>query len=179
MASETILVVEDDPTIRTLILETLRMEGYTVLAAGHPEEACQVCERHQEPIHLVIADVMLPQMHGPALVRRLRYLRPKMKVLFLSGYPFADLVHQEVLESDAAFLRKPFRLEVLRRRVRETLDAPQTPARIIYPRSDTAVDAAKVYLLLKSRSTLRKAYQALLRIWKRRNGKKNKESSSE
>ncbi|HEX8393265.1 MAG TPA: PAS domain S-box protein [Longimicrobium sp.] len=86
----TVLLVEDDPSVRGIALEVLRAEGYRVLAAANGVEALALASGHAEPIHLLVSDVMMPGMGGPELARRLRLLRPELRVGFLSGYPEED-----------------------------------------------------------------------------------------
>lgn len=122
--SETILLAEDENTVRRFTRQVLEMNGYTVLEACHGVEALEVCERHKGPIHLMVTDVVMPKMSGRELAERLARLRPEMKVLYLSGYTTNAIVHHGVLDSDAAFLQKPFTPGALALKVREVLDAP-------------------------------------------------------
>jgi two-component system cell cycle sensor histidine kinase/response regulator CckA len=121
--SETILVVEDDQGVRTLAREVLEMDGYTVLEARHGGEALLICEQHGGPIHLMVTDVVMPQMSGRELAERLEPLHPEMKVLYMSGYTDRAIVRHCVLEPGMAFLQKPFRPGALARQVRQVLDA--------------------------------------------------------
>ena len=123
--TETILLVEDEETVRELSEEILRDEGYKVLVAANGVEAVKVCETHVGPIDLVITDVVMPKMGGPELARQLDVLRPSAKMLFLSGYTNASIAHNNVLKGDAGFLQKPFTAETFRCRVREILDATE------------------------------------------------------
>jgi len=122
--SETILLVEDEESVRTVVSKILQNKGYTVLEAHHGNEALQVCERHRGPIHLVVTDVVMPQMSGRELAKRLKRLYPEIRVLFMSGYPDRAIVHHGVLEAGTAFLQKPFALNALEYKVRELLDTP-------------------------------------------------------
>lgn len=121
--TETVLVVEDKDTVRFLICETLSAYGYKVLEARGGSEALTICERYNEPIHLVLTDVVMPQMSGPELVGHLRPLRPDMRTLYTSGYAEKAVFHQGVPNSNALFLQKPFKPIEMVRKVRAALDA--------------------------------------------------------
>jgi two-component system cell cycle sensor histidine kinase/response regulator CckA len=120
--TETILLVEDEEQVRAIVLSILRRQGYRVLAAQHAGEALLLCERHPEAIDLMVTDVVMPQMSGPELARRLSQTRPDMKVLCMSGYTDDSIVRHGVLESGVAFLQKPVTPALLSRKVREVLD---------------------------------------------------------
>ncbi|MEW6659192.1 MAG: PAS domain S-box protein [Thermodesulfobacteriota bacterium] len=121
---ETILVVEDDTALRDLISTALRKYGFTVLEAAHGGEALLICEREEGPIHLLVTDVVMPQISGSALAERLSSLHPEMKVLYMSGYTENAIVHHGVLDANVNFIAKPFRLVGLLQKVREVLDSP-------------------------------------------------------
>lgn len=106
---ETILLVEDEDVLRTLLAKFLRLHGYTVLEAHQGGEALLICEQHQGPIHLMVTDVVMPQMSGRVLADRLTPLRPEMKVLYMSGYTEDEVVQRGVAEQSVAFLQKPFK----------------------------------------------------------------------
>jgi len=122
--SETIILVEDEASLRELIRECLEATGYAVLEARHGVEALEICERHEGPIHLLVTDVVMPQMSGRELGERVRALRPDIQVLYMSGYTDDAVVLHGVLAEDMAFLQKPFTAEALARKVRELLDQP-------------------------------------------------------
>ncbi|TAJ25897.1 MAG: PAS domain S-box protein [Nitrospirae bacterium] len=123
--AETILLVEDEGTIRTLAGKVLRSYGYDVLEAREADEALQISRQHGAPIHLLLTDVVMPGVSGRELVERLAPVRPEMKVLYMSGYTDDVIVHHGVSGAGTAFLQKPFTPDALVRRVREVLDAPQ------------------------------------------------------
>jgi two-component system, cell cycle sensor histidine kinase and response regulator CckA len=128
--SETVLLVEDEDEVRAAVSESLQMRGYTVLKARHSKEAVMICRRHEGPIHLLLTDVVMPQMTGPELTQRVSLLRPEMKVLYVSGYTSEALNRRNMLEPGTAFLQKPFTPDALARQVRAVLDAsprPRTP----------------------------------------------------
>jgi CheY-like chemotaxis protein len=120
--SETVLVVEDDAEVRKLISEVLRIRGYRVLESTNGPEAIRLVQSDGTQVQLVVADVILPEMSGPEVVRHLLALKPGVPALFISGYTDEAVLRHGMLESDAAFLSKPFLPEALARKVRETLD---------------------------------------------------------
>jgi len=118
---ETVLLVEDEDAVRALAREVLRRHGYVVLEARHGVDALRMAERHPDDIHLMITDLVMPHMGGRNLVERLAAVRPKMKVLFMSGYTDHALMHRD-LTPGTAFLQKPFTPEAFVRKVRSVLD---------------------------------------------------------
>jgi CheY-like chemotaxis protein len=121
--SETILLVEDEEQVRDVSRGVLRRYGYTVLVARNAGEALLLCEGHGGPIHLLLTDVVMPQMSGPELARRLVPARPEMKVLYMSGYTDDAAVRHGVIETSFAYLQKPITVEALTRKVRDVLDS--------------------------------------------------------
>jgi signal transduction histidine kinase/CheY-like chemotaxis protein len=121
-AIETILVVEDDEQVRTVICRTLERAGYTVLSAADPPTAMSVARQYQGSLHLLLTDVVLPGITGPVLARELSALSPTTKIMFMSGYTDNAIVHQGLLERDVAFLQKPFTPQALAAKIREVLD---------------------------------------------------------
>jgi PAS domain S-box-containing protein len=126
--SETILLVEDEEGVRDLARRILELKGYKVITASNPTEAAQVCERYEGPIHLLLTDVVMPTMSGPQLAEHVAFLRPGLKVLYISGYTDNAIVPHGILEEGVQFLQKPFTQDSLTRKVREVLDAPQPTA---------------------------------------------------
>lgn len=124
--TETVLVVEDEETVRKLTCQALRRYGYEVFEAASGGEALLVFERRQRPIPLLITDVVMPGMSGPQLVARLKPLHPEMRVLYMSGYTDTAVVGHE-FAVETPFLQKPFTPSDLGRKVREVLDAPPAP----------------------------------------------------
>ncbi|HWO09519.1 MAG TPA: response regulator, partial [Polyangiaceae bacterium] len=120
--SETILLVEDQDEVRVVARDILRRYGYDVLEAGHAGEALLLCERHRRTIHLLLTDVVMPQMNGRELAERVLRLRPELRVLYMSGYTEHAIVHDTILDSGVEYLQKPIVPETLARRVREVLD---------------------------------------------------------
>ena len=124
--SETILLVEDEGDVRELAREILEMGGYTVLEAGRGDEALRLCLDAAKPIDLLLTDVVMPQMSGPELARRILELRPGTKVVYMSGYTDDALGHHGVLDPDIVLLPKPFTPESLMQHLRLALDgSPQ------------------------------------------------------
>ncbi|NTW48312.1 MAG: PAS domain S-box protein [Chlorobiales bacterium] len=121
---ETVLLVEDEQLLCTTCCLLLEALGYTVLAAESPEEALDVVSRHSGDIHLLLTDVIMPNMDGKQLAERLCEARPNLKVLFMSGYTASALTHDGVLEEGVHFIGKPFSRDTLAREVRKILDTP-------------------------------------------------------
>ncbi len=122
--SETILLVEDEASVRELTRRVLLNEGYIVLTASHGDEAIRVAEQHQGSIDLLVTDVVMPGgMSGRQLVERLTSLRREMKVLYMSGYTDDDIVRHGVLDAGIAFLQKPFTPNSLIHKIRAVLKA--------------------------------------------------------
>ncbi len=120
--SETILLVEDEDQVREVAQGILRRAGYRVLSARNAGEALLSCEQHAGPIQLLLTDVAMPQMSGPALAKRLAGLRPEMKSLFMSGYTDDAAVRHGVIVAEVAYLQKPLTIDTLTRKVRSVLD---------------------------------------------------------
>jgi PAS domain S-box-containing protein len=121
--SETVLLVEDEPEVRGLARDILHQQGYTVLEAADGDEALELGRDHAGPIHLLVTDVVMPQMGGRELAARLQAGRHEIKVLYVSGYTDDAILHQGVSETGTAFLPKPFTASALAHKVREVLDA--------------------------------------------------------
>ncbi|MBN2371047.1 MAG: PAS domain S-box protein [Vicinamibacteria bacterium] len=119
---ETILVVEDNRTVRELTSRVLREHGYAVLEAGGPEECLLLTGEHKSVIHLLVADVILPGMNGKDLYLKLRGTRPGLKVLYMSGYTNDVINNHGVLDEGTRFIQKPYSVQGLVRKVREALD---------------------------------------------------------
>jgi len=115
--------VEDEEIVRELAGEALSMLGYQTLSAANPNEAIDICNAHEGTIHLLLTDVVLPQMDGKTLYDRVSSARTNLKVLYVSGYTENFIVHHGVLDKDVHFMQKPFNLDSLARKVREILDA--------------------------------------------------------
>lgn len=110
--SNTVLVVEDEPSVRALVQDVLAHAGYTVVDAGDPWEALGVAESY--PIRLLVTDVVMPEMSGCELARRIESIRPETKVLFMSASAF-----DEVLDLGAPFIAKPFAVDRMVERVND------------------------------------------------------------
>jgi CheY-like chemotaxis protein len=122
LGTETVLLVEDDAAVRTLVARVLGKGGYNVLTAASPREAAAISEGHPGTLDLLITDLVMPEMDGAELARELRADRPDMKVLFISGYTKDAMVQRGVLDEGVRLLTKPFGLEALAQAVRQILD---------------------------------------------------------
>jgi len=121
--NETVLLVEDELPVRNLVAHVLRDQGYRVLVATNGEEALSTAQEYgADRIHLLLTDVVMPQMGGKELADQLKTLKPNIKVLFISGYTDNAIVHHGVLNPGTNFLQKPFSPDALVRKVREVLD---------------------------------------------------------
>jgi len=121
--TETVLVVEDAASVRMVTRQVLERFGYAILEAPNGETALRLAAKHHGPIHLLLTDVIMPGLSGRQLAEQLVQLRPDMKVLYASGYADQAIVHHGILDSDIAYLQKPFTPETLARRVRQVLDS--------------------------------------------------------
>ncbi len=120
--NETILLVEDEEMVRQMTKIMLQQTGYTVLEAANGLEALAVAEEYPDPIHLLMTDLMMPNLSGREVADRLGASGRVERVLFMSGYTEDVIVHQDVASADAEFLHKPFSLNALAAKVREVLD---------------------------------------------------------
>jgi two-component system cell cycle sensor histidine kinase/response regulator CckA len=122
----TVLVVEDEETVRRLACRVLRTKGYRVIEAEDPAAALRLMREHEGPIHLLVTDIVMPGMTGPALVERLIADRPELKVLYITGYAEEAIERQGTLPAGGALLEKPFTARQLADRVRAALSDPET-----------------------------------------------------
>jgi CheY-like chemotaxis protein len=121
---ETVLLAEDDDSVRHLARHVLELNGYHVLEASNGDDALGLAHGHGGPIHLLVSDVVMPRLGGRPLADHLLTSHPQLKVLFLSGYTSDAILRHGVLDSDCSFLQKPFTTSALAQKVREVLDAP-------------------------------------------------------
>ena len=125
---ETLLLVEDEASVRRASGQFLARSGYVVLEATDGEDALRVSREHPGPVHLMITDVVMPRMGGPRLAERLAEERLDMKVLFVSGYAESTVLNHGKIDVATRFLQKPFSLNDLARKVREVLEAREAVA---------------------------------------------------
>jgi len=119
--TETILLVEDEESVRQLVRDTLAAKGYQVLEGENGEAGIAAAAGHRGRIDLIITDVVMPGMGGREMVKQLAETRPETRVLYLSGYTEDAIVSDGSIEKGTAFLQKPFTLQSLSRKVREVL----------------------------------------------------------
>jgi CheY-like chemotaxis protein len=124
-SAETILVVEDDDEVRALVVEILRTNGYTVLAAADGPKALHFAARHPGPIHLLLTDIVMPYLNGWELAQQVRVVRSETKMLFMTGYSEIAVAHEGVSGLDV--IQKPFTPDSLAHRVREAIQAEKIP----------------------------------------------------
>ncbi|HJZ46208.1 MAG TPA: response regulator, partial [Roseiflexaceae bacterium] len=120
---ETVLLVEDEATLRALTARVMRDLGYEVLEAANGAQAIEIALAQPHPLQLLLTDIVMPGMRGNVLAERLTALLPGLKVLFMSAYTGSSLDDQDWLGARAAFLQKPFSPDLLAHKLREVLDA--------------------------------------------------------
>ena len=120
--NETVLVVEDSPALRELLTESLQMHGYKVLTAESGPGAVEICHRYSGEIHVVITDVIMPNMNGRELVESVKKIRPSAKIIFMSGYTNDVIMRHGVFNGDAAFIQKPFAPAELAVKITEVIE---------------------------------------------------------
>ena len=117
------MLVEDEDMVRELIELGLTRDGYSVLESRSPREALELCRRHEGPIHLLITDIIMPEMSGRDLAEQMQTMYPEVRVLYMSGYTDDVIVHHGILEAGIDYLQKPFGPGALSQKVREILDS--------------------------------------------------------
>jgi signal transduction histidine kinase/ActR/RegA family two-component response regulator len=126
IGTETILLTEDDESVRTLTRDVLQRYGYQVIVAADGKEAISISQKHRKKIHLLITDVIMPQMRGPDLAKKLMRKWPNLKVLYMSGYTDSVVLDSGFIDPAVHFLQKPFTPDLLASAVREVLGGPST-----------------------------------------------------
>jgi PAS domain S-box-containing protein len=164
--TETVLVVDDEAAVLALAERILGDAGYTALIAADADEALRACARHEGPIHLLLTDVVMPNMSGKTLARKIKALRPRIKTLYISGYTDDAIVHHGVLDAGTHFLGKPFTAADLTIKIREVLDAAEAgESRSDASAEDVAADVERLdYDALRAlpRDLLGKLRQAVI-----------------
>ena len=126
-ADKKILLVDDEEPLRNLTADVLTESGYTVLSARDGIQALEIARSYKETIHLLLTDLAMPRLGGPALARYMAHLRPETRVLFMTGHAERETTSQQALPTGIEALQKPFNKDILVRRVRQALDArPQS-----------------------------------------------------
>jgi CheY-like chemotaxis protein len=121
LATETVLVVEDEPSVRSSLTRILERQGYTVLGASHGGDAMRIAAEHRGAIDLVISDLMMPEMSGREFIDRFSVTRPHARVLFMSGYTEDSAQVRGLVEANQGFIGKPFTVDQITSKVREVL----------------------------------------------------------
>lgn len=121
--NETLLLVEDEPSILNMIKSMLEIQGYTVLASTKPQEAIRLARENPDGIDLLLTDVVMPEMNGRELTKQLHDFYPQMKTLYMSGYTANVIAHHGVLDNGVNFIHKPFSQSELSHKIREALEA--------------------------------------------------------
>ena len=127
---DTILLVEDEEAVRSFAARALKLRGYSVLEAAGGEEALEIVQNAKAPIHLLITDVVMPNMDGPTLVRAVKRIRPEIAVIFMSGYAEEAFRRNDEKAEDLHFLPKPFGLKQLAAKVKDVLAGAPAPKRV-------------------------------------------------
>jgi PAS domain S-box-containing protein len=127
---ETVLVVEDEAPVLTIARMVLLRLGYSVLTASTPGEAIRLAAAHKGELHLLMTDVVMPEMNGRDLARRLVLIHPKLRSLYMSGYTADVIAHHGVLEAGVHFIQKPFSIEALATKVRQALGSVEQPVNL-------------------------------------------------
>jgi DNA-binding NtrC family response regulator len=122
--SETILLVEDESAVRNVARQILERYGYTVIEAAGGKQALDLAAKMPGTIHLLLTDVVMPEMSGRVLGERFAEMKPGIRILYMSGYTDDAVVRHGILQANIAYLPKPFSTEALARKVREVLDSP-------------------------------------------------------
>jgi two-component system cell cycle sensor histidine kinase/response regulator CckA len=121
--TQTILLTEDEEIVRNLAREVLEMYGYEVLEAASGESALRICEQSEKPIHMLLTDVIMPEMSGRELAEKLSQIQPGMKILYMSGYTDNAIARHGILDAEIPFLEKPFTPDALAKKVSEVLNS--------------------------------------------------------
>src|SRR6185503_11392449 len=126
VGAETILLVEDDVEVRQVATRILRRNGYQVLEAENGAEALKLCESQEEPVDLIVTDIVMPEMGGSELAKKIREKQPDARILFTSGYTEDTALRQRFLQPGEAFIEKPFTPALLAQKARDLL-SPVVP----------------------------------------------------
>ena len=120
--TETLVVAEDDVGVRELVSNILEKHGYSVITADTNEKLIEVLNDHDGVIHMLLTDVIMPDMNGKELFERLKPIYPEMKVIYMSGYTGDIIAHHGILDDGVYFIQKPFTMSMLTDKIRDVLD---------------------------------------------------------
>ncbi|WP_447978562.1 response regulator [Candidatus Nitrospira bockiana] len=123
--AKTVLVVDDEPKLRKILTLGLESRGFTVLEAQDGQEALAICKAHQGPIHLLLIDVVMPNLSGVELAPMVLAIRPESKVILMSGYRDEQVLLNAALNPNTPFFHKPFTMDALVQTIQELLDPPK------------------------------------------------------
>jgi two-component system, cell cycle sensor histidine kinase and response regulator CckA len=134
--SETILLAEDDASVRHMLVRTLRQNGYTVLEASNGKDAIGIIEQRGDQIQLIITDIVMPELGGRGLADYVNLVRPQTRIIFMSGYTDDVIIRHGELDPGMVFLQKPITLESFLQKIRYVLETPSRPERLLADKAD-------------------------------------------
>ena len=119
---QTVLIVEDEDGVRLLAKDILELNGYAVMTAQNADEAIHIYKECRCLIDIMVTDVVMPQMSGAELTKKIREINPAVKVLYMSGYTDSDIVNQDIADTNAEFIQKPFTFNSILQKIQDLLN---------------------------------------------------------